>query len=505
MFSNTSRQLPSAKINDLRMTMDPSAIKGFTKYETGYAFFFVLKIPTMLSKLATTVKPENSITGIDYKSEYGDLINKYVQILEKEFRGLDGIENITSESTEYSGRADISSTAITKTIEVYDGTISLHYTEPYGAIITKVHELFLKGLDDPSVGRRKTYNGLIDDGILYPSYKNEVFEFLYIITDKTGYNLEKAFYIFNAQPTTSHLGELYNIERGEYGFKELTCEYKCNMVSGAVVNEHASQILEALTGYKVNRSDTGDTLVQTCKPYFDMYSPDNSDYYEMDSTQSDRVFGSLTKNDIKYMEARRRQLGETDSDSSKTDDNTSSKNKTSTKTTTVKVQDGDGDQQSAPTWSTPVAINSAQLKVNDIVVLNKSSAGYSNYLKSVKIARTNSNPSTIYGVVTSVLNKAKAQNWADQNGAKNVYGRGSKLAAYEIKYFTGNDKAVSLWFDLGAVEKVIPETAEDMLTAFQYIKQNWTNRQMYNVSADKESDTEYIKGLIMYLIKSSTK
>ena len=251
MFDNLTR--PNQYIADFRKPFDPTNLPIFKRFETGYAIFIVLNIPNCLAKLTSVETGKH--TGIHYSKKYKDLITSYVKILEREFTGLDGLDNITSESVEYEGNNEMSVSAINKTIESTSATISIQYTEQYGATLTRVHELFLKGVDDPILGRRKHYNGLIDDKELMPAFENEVFTFLYMLTDNTGYRLEKAFYLFNAQPIVSHLSELYNSEAGVRANKEITCEFNCNVATGNVINAKAKTILEALTGVAVEDVD----------------------------------------------------------------------------------------------------------------------------------------------------------------------------------------------------------------------------------------------------------
>ena len=305
MFADlTKPRTPTTMDNDFRGIFDPSNHPMFKRYESGYCIFLMLDIPVMLQKLATI--EEGEITKIQYKKEYGDLINAYIRTIEREFRKLDGLDNLSSEAAEYSGNNEVSVKAITKTIEATQVTITLPYLEPYGAVISRVHELFLRGIDDPIVGHAKYYNGLIQDGILAPSFKNEVFKFLYIVTDNTGLNLERAYYIFNAQPTTSYMGELYNTGRGETEFKEINYEFNCNVLSNKVVQNRAKTILQAITGYVYD--PVKGYFSRVSRPLFD------TEYSAFDNYRASTdtgYMGPLNQGDYNRIPAIVRQLGAT--------------------------------------------------------------------------------------------------------------------------------------------------------------------------------------------------
>lgn len=305
MFTDlTKPREPRSNDGDFRGIFDPTNFPMFKRYESGYNLFFILDIPIMLNKLATT--EIGSVTKINYKQKYANLINSYIRTLEREFRRLDGLDNISSDSIEFTGLNEVSVKSINKVVEATNVTISMPYIEPYGSVISRVHELFLKGIDDPIVGRRKTYNGLIDDGILAPSFKNEVFKFLYIVTDNTGLRLEKAFLLFNAQPTSAFIGDLYNAGRGEIENKEITYEFNCNVLSNRVVNNRARAILEAITGFHYD--ETTDTVTKISTPVFQTNYSSFDEYRAL--TDDNEHYGPMnfptSSKDMSYIQAYKR-------------------------------------------------------------------------------------------------------------------------------------------------------------------------------------------------------
>ncbi len=426
MFENLVKPIKlTTSDGDFRQPFDPTNYPMFKRYESGYALFLVMDIPNMLTEL--TKHEKGPKTGIEYRKKYADLICSYIRTLEREFKRLDGIENITSESIEFSGLNEVSVNSINSVQEQNNGTISLTYTEPYGAVLTKVNELFLKGIDDTVIGHRKHYNGLIDDKILAPSFKNEVFSFLYLITDNTGLQLERAYYIFNAQPTTSHTGDLYNYARGECENKELTLEYRCNILSNESVFKHARTILGAITGYQYIESL--DKFIQISKPLFEQ---DSNNFEYQGLINPDKRIGGMnySGDEIEKISALKKIF---DEDYGKVTTVSESVN-TSLHSISVKTYTpSDGDSTAIYNTNQYYKIDKPLAKNGDIIYL-KSNATLANTYGDKFTPRTtvfDGNYSPVCKL-KSYISEDMAQLWADENKYGIVYGAGAKLYAYTI-------------------------------------------------------------------------
>lgn len=220
----------------MRGTTDWSNLRQFDMYEKGYPFLVVVGIPAFLQEMCK-----------DQNSEVAKLIKNYVHILEYEFRGLDsGLENLGTDNQEINS-GNQSMQVITKTTGLTGGTFSMRYTERSGAPITRLHELYLRSVRDPASGF-KHYNGLIGDATSSyadtskAGFDQECFTFLYMHTDNTGLNLERAALIVGAQPTTAELS-IYNGEKGNPEFAEVSAEFNGFPIMGSAVNKRAKEIL----------------------------------------------------------------------------------------------------------------------------------------------------------------------------------------------------------------------------------------------------------------------
>ena len=222
-----------------RGVWDLTNLFEFAPYESGYCFLGVINSPICMT----------------YDAYNKALQEAFVKMLENEFRGLDGIEDLTSENLDISDNISTMS-YIGKTNQQSNGTFTMRFTEKSGSLITKYISRFLRTIKD---GRTqvKTYDGYINAGnVQEVGPWKEVFNFLYIVTDATCLRVEKAFLILNAQPTTAAYGELYNMERGKIEVKELSVPFNGFVVEGDSVDEIAKNYVESLVNLTSTHNDS---------------------------------------------------------------------------------------------------------------------------------------------------------------------------------------------------------------------------------------------------------
>lgn len=255
LFRNLKTPKSVEKYTLARGVADYSDMAQWNRYEKGYYFLTVVDIPEFLKKLA------------QQNSEYADLINTYVHILEYEFRGLSGLEDMTGETGEITDGINTVN-MINKVTFQSASTFSMNYNERSGSVLTRVNELFLRGVKDPRT-QIKHYNGLIENGVIEAAdagFENEVFKFLYFTTDNTARLLEKAYYIVSAQPTKAELS-MYAGEKGTYEFPEVSMEFSGFPITGPRVDLFAQTILEHIIS-----DDAGDMKMQVDSSDFDFAS-----------------------------------------------------------------------------------------------------------------------------------------------------------------------------------------------------------------------------------------
>ena len=228
IFEGTHSIRDLTKFMLMRGVTDFGDLEQYNLFETGYSFFVVMGIPKFMKELASK------------NDEYTKIIKTYTHILEFEFRGLSGLENMTADNGQLTNGID-SINIINRVKKQSDGSFSATYQEKLGSTITKAHELFLTGIKDPRT-QVKTYHGLIEDGTLQAGYENEIFKFMYIVTDNTLFNLEKAVYLASCQPTSVPF-DIYVSEKGTYEFKDISVEFNGYPIMSREANSVANKFM----------------------------------------------------------------------------------------------------------------------------------------------------------------------------------------------------------------------------------------------------------------------
>lgn len=236
IFTGSKTQRDLTQYTLMRGVTDFGNLSQFNLFETGYSFLIVVSIPKFMTELAKV------------NTNYQNLINTYVHILEYEFKGLEGLESMETDTSEISNGISTLN-VITKVTLQSASKFAMKYMEKSGSTITKTHELYLRCLKDPRT-QVKTYGGLIADGTLVADYANEVFSFLYFVTDNSLQNIERAVYIVSAQPTGAEL-EMYNSQKGEIEFKEISVEFNGYPITGPAVVAKAATMLTWLNANTV--------------------------------------------------------------------------------------------------------------------------------------------------------------------------------------------------------------------------------------------------------------
>lgn len=228
---------------DMRGVVDFGNLAQFAPYQTGYCFLAVINGPAMMNT--------------DKMGDGRDKLQAaFIKILENEFKGLSGIDDISADTMDISDNITTLS-LISKTTQATNGQISMNFTEKSGSLITKYISTYLRFVND-SKTEAKHYGGLIgfgenqEDPATYPGFHKEVFNMLYVITDATCLNVEKAFLILNAQPTTASFSDLYNTNRGDIDKVDLSVNFNAFVVDGKIPNKIAQEYIKAL----VNTTET---------------------------------------------------------------------------------------------------------------------------------------------------------------------------------------------------------------------------------------------------------
>ena len=220
-YTSTSRYtkgtLSKAQYASMRGVIDYSNARMFNLFESGYSYLRVLSKPMWVDL-----------------SPGKDLLDLFCWIVEYEFRGLDGIEDIQADNLTFEDGINSLNT-IGKVNQQSATEISMTFTERSGLAITKFIDYYLTGIKDPRT-QAKTYHGLIASKAIAGGFENEVFTLLYMVTDNTMLGLEKAYLLANAWPSKAETSIL-NSTKGDIDKKEITVPWQCFVIDGEDVDE----------------------------------------------------------------------------------------------------------------------------------------------------------------------------------------------------------------------------------------------------------------------------
>lgn len=217
-----------AEYSMMRGVTDFTNASQFNLYEKSYSYLFVLAIPKYieeLGKLDTEVKR---------------LTDAFCNIIQYEFKGASGFDDITTEDLEITDGISTLN-VLGKVVKQSTAEISTTYTEKSSVVLTNFTKYYLEGIRDPRT-QAKTYHGLIKAGKLAPGFENEIFTLFYIVTDNTLMMLQKSYLMCNAYPTNSKQS-IHESERGSVEKVDVEISWRCFLVDGDEVDKRAVKLL----------------------------------------------------------------------------------------------------------------------------------------------------------------------------------------------------------------------------------------------------------------------
>lgn len=227
----TKRPRSVAEYTMMRGVTDFTNAAQFNMYLKGYQHLVVISVPEYIKVLG------------DSNDEVQKMLDLFCYILEYEFKGLDGIEDITVDNLEFTDGISTMAT-MGKVTQQSASEVSMSFTEKSGSVITKFIDMYIRGVRDPRT-QAKTYHGLIKEGKLSAGFENEVFNFMYIVTDETMLGLEKAYLLCNAWPNKAPTS-IYNGTKGEIDKADIDVTMQCFVIDGEEVDARALKMLAYL-------------------------------------------------------------------------------------------------------------------------------------------------------------------------------------------------------------------------------------------------------------------
>lgn len=240
----TKKPATAAQYAMMRGVTDFTNAAQLNMFEKGHGMIIVIDRPAFIEKIAESDE--------DVKA----LLDNFCNILEYEFKGLDGIDDINAEDLVYTdGISEIA--GVGRVTEQSNSDITMNFTEKSGSTITKFVKYYLDGVRD-SRTQVKHYHGLIAEGKMAMGFENEVFNLLYLVTDASGLGLEAAYLLANAWPNSAKTN-IYNVEKGQIEAATVDVTFKCFVLRSEEVNKRAVKMLAYIN--EDNVADTGKNAV----------------------------------------------------------------------------------------------------------------------------------------------------------------------------------------------------------------------------------------------------
>ena len=237
---------------NMRGAVDFTNANAFNLYEKGHSAIKILGVPNFMTAWAN----KEGESGIS-------LVQNFAQIIEQEFKGLSGLDDMTSDTMDITDGISTLN-VLGKVNYATNQEITLRYTEKAGGTLSRYSETYLRGIRDPRT-LVKHYNGCLnlagsttsDLNNAYnvdthtitntslttcqPGFENEIFTFLYMVFDNTWLQVERAYLLCNTQLTKAPLGQLHESEKGSIELQEIDLTFNTFVVTNANVNAAAAK------------------------------------------------------------------------------------------------------------------------------------------------------------------------------------------------------------------------------------------------------------------------
>ena len=224
----TKKPMNAAQYSMMRGVTDFTNAEQLNMFEKGHGMIVIIDKPKFIVELA---KEDQDVQN---------LLDSFCNILEYEFKNLDGIEDITAEELEYTdGISQLH--GVGKVNEQSASEITMSFTEKSGSTITKFIKFYLDGVRD-SRTQTKHYHGLIASGKLALGFENEVFNLLYLVTDASGLMLEAAYLLANAWPNSAKTN-IYNFDKSTIENAPVDVTFKCFVLRNKEIDKRAVKML----------------------------------------------------------------------------------------------------------------------------------------------------------------------------------------------------------------------------------------------------------------------
>jgi hypothetical protein len=245
-------------LGGLNVTRD--ALLQYDPLKTGFGRVFMIRKPIFV---------DNKIP---------EQMKKFKHVLEYANTGVNGNNDITMNFNPMQGGYTNKQMEIPNIATDDTNSITIKTYEFSGSLMREVIQYWINGVSDINSGLSHYYCDGTPNDVNYGlpiCQANQTAEFIYVVTDQSGKNVEFAALYANCFPKTIKLDH-FNYESGEHNLVQLDIEFTCSRYMSPQINEKAKQLL---TKYNILMNSLNFNSGYTDA---DLYpTDDNGSYYDI--------------------------------------------------------------------------------------------------------------------------------------------------------------------------------------------------------------------------------
>ena len=221
-YANNNITNYSLMLGGLNVTHD--VLEQYDPLVTGYGRLFMVRKPAIMEELLQ------------------NKFKKYKHILEYGNTGVSGIGDVSMDFAQISGGYAGRSFDIPTVAKDETNSFTVTVYELSGSPIREINHAWINCVSDLQSGFAH-YGGLIASGQLAYSQSNHTAEFIYVVTDRTGMDVEYACMFANCMPK-GYKNDQFNYTQGEHNFVETQIEFTCTKYESIDINLKAKKLLQ---------------------------------------------------------------------------------------------------------------------------------------------------------------------------------------------------------------------------------------------------------------------
>lgn len=206
-----------------------NSLLQYDPLKTGFGRLFMVRKPTFVNK------------------KIGDKLNKFKHILEYGNTAINGLDNIELQGNDMTGGYAGRSVSIPSIAQDTMNEFTVTVYELSGSPVREVIQYWINGMADIQTGLATYYQDTDevnnpDSPALPITMANQTAEFIYVVTDQTGRNVEYACMLANCWPKRIPLDH-FNYQSATHDLVQLEIPFSCIRYMSPEINEKAKTLI----------------------------------------------------------------------------------------------------------------------------------------------------------------------------------------------------------------------------------------------------------------------